>query len=144
MTASIAAMHAPGSGQSWRALRRLVTGGFGLTTTLAIRDQRAYRRHMAADTWMRWLGKIAGWSLSLFLRVGLPLWVDLDGLGAGCVNDPGGGDPHCHQAIAPHDWVAVVFIGGIWWIGAVAAVVGWTLRKVRRSGSEDEARRPER
>ncbi|HZR96739.1 MAG TPA: hypothetical protein VFA56_13665 [Gaiellaceae bacterium] len=85
-----------------------------------------------SDTWMRWLGKIAGWSFTLFLMVGLPLWVYFDGVGAGCVNDPNY-DPHCHPAIPPHDWMAAVLIGGIWWIAAVVSVVGWALGKVRRS-----------
>jgi hypothetical protein len=109
--------------------------GFGLTP-LVFCQQRAYRRHMAADAWMRWLGKIAGWSFALFLMVGLPLWVYLDGVGAGCVNDPVY-DPHCHPAIRPHDWIAAVLFGGIWWIGVVAAGVGWAFRKVRRSRSVD-------
>jgi hypothetical protein len=92
---------------------------------------------MAADASMRWLGKIGGWSFALFLMVGLPLWVYLDGVGVGCVNDLGGEDPHCHQAIPPHDWFASVLFGGIWWIGVVAAAGGWAFRKVRRSRSAD-------
>ena len=84
----------------------------------------------------QWLGKIAGLSLAFFLMVGLPLLVYLDGVGAGCVNDPGGEDPHCHQAIPPHDWAAVVLFGGIWWIGVIAAVVIWVWRKVRRKPEE--------
>ena len=87
---------------------------------------------------MRWLGKIAGWIFALFLMVGLPVWVYLDGLGAGCVNDPVY-DPHCHPAVRPHDWIAAVFFGGIWWTGAAAAAVGWALRNVRRSGSADRS-----
>lgn len=86
---------------------------------------------------MRWLGKIAGWSFTLFLMVGLPLWVYLDGVGAGCVNDPGGGDPHCHQAISPHDWLAAVLVGGIWWIGPLVGVVIAIRRRVRRLGPDD-------
>ncbi len=93
---------------------------------------------MPSDVWLRWLGRIAGSIVWLGLAVGLPLWVYLDGLGAGCVNDPGGGDPHCHQAIAPHDWVAVLLFGGIWWIGGIAGVVGWTFEKVRGPTSADD------
>jgi hypothetical protein len=82
------------------------------------------------EAWMRWLGRVAGWSFAVFLMVGLPLWVYLDGVGAGCVNDPTY-DPHCHPTIRPHDWIAAVLTGGIWWIGVAGSLAGWAFRKVR-------------
>jgi hypothetical protein len=79
----------------------------------------------------QWLGGIVGWAFFLFLAVGLPLWIYFDGLGANCVNDPGGGDPHCHAAISPHDLTAAVAFGGIWWIAYIGAAVAWAWCKWR-------------